>query len=161
MTDMRGFQDQGEYIPRRRFDLADLWAPGQPLPGGAKLKAIARRVGRFWECPELATRARIIYSTRMRTTIGMARLDEDLVELNPVLLTEHPEEFIETLAHELAHLVVYWRYGSRAKPHGREFFTLMRAVNLSGKATHELNVEHLRRPRLSARRVRRDRRGRK
>lgn len=145
MTDMRGFHDQGDYAPPGRFDPSDLWAPGQPLPGGKILKAIARRVGKFWECADLSEKARIIYTTRMRTTIGMARLEENIVELNPVLLTEHPEEFIETLVHELAHLVVYWRYGSRARPHGREFFTLMRAVNLSGKATHQLDVEHLRR----------------
>jgi SprT protein len=96
----------------------------------------------------------------MRTTLGQARLEEGCVELNPRLLMEHPEELVETLVHELAHLVVYWRYG-KVRPHGREFFTLMRAVNLSGKATHTLNVDHLRRKRtalVGKRRLRRTRR---
>ncbi len=155
MTDMRGFQEHGQYHPVRRFALDDLWSPDQPLPAGGLLKRIAARCGRFWQCPDLARRARIVYNPRMRTTIGQAQLRQGRVELNPLLLTEHPEEFIDTLVHELAHLVVFWRYGPRAKPHGREFLTLMRAVNLSGKATHELNVEHLRRPRRAGRRSRR------
>jgi hypothetical protein len=147
MTDMRGFQDQGQYQPVRRFAMDDLWSPGQPLPAGRLLKRIAARCGRFWQCPDLSCRVRIVYNPRMRTSIGQAHLHQGRVELNPLLLTEHPEEFIDTLVHELAHLVVFWRYGSGVRPHGREFLTLMRAVNLSGKATHELDVEHLRRPR--------------
>ena len=136
---------------RKRFRVDDLWDPEQPLPSGPLLKAIAQRCGDAWEYPQLPRKARICYNPRMRTTIGQARLDEGKVELNTHLLMTHPEELVETLVHELAHLVVYWRYGD-VRPHGREFFTLMRAVNLSGKATHEVNVDHIRRrptPRLA------------
>ena len=56
------------------------------------------------------------------------------------------ETHVGTLIHELAHVVVYLRYGA-VPPHGRHFRTLMRAVNLSAKATHDLPVAHLRRQR--------------
>jgi predicted SprT family Zn-dependent metalloprotease len=139
------------------FSVADLWDPSRPLPSGPVLRAIAQRCGQAWEAPDLARRVRIIYNPRMRTTIGQARLNEGVVELNTRLLIEHPEELIETLIHELAHVVVYWRYG-QVRPHGREFLTLMRAVDLSGKATHELDVAHLRRRRAPRRRPGRIRR---
>ena len=126
------------------FSVADRWDPSRPLPSGPVLRAIAQRCGQAWEAFDLARRVRIRYNPRMRTTIGQARLTEAVVELNTRLLIEHPEELIETLIHELAHLVVYWRYG-HVRPHGREFLTLLRAGNLSGKATHELEVGHLRR----------------
>lgn len=144
---------------RGEFDTTDLWQPSGPLPTGKVLRAIAHRCGAFWDCPDLSRRAAIGYNPRMRTTLGQARLEDGCVELNPRLLIEHPEELVETLVHELAHLVVYWRYG-KVRPHGREFFTLMRAVNLSGKATHTLNVDHLRRrrsPSVAIRRIRRSR----
>ena len=49
------------------------------------------------------------------------------------------------LTHELAHVVIWDRFGKNAKPHGPEFRTLMRQVHLAEKATHNLPVEHLRR----------------
>jgi hypothetical protein len=140
----------------REFDVSDLWNPRQSLPTGGTLRKMAARCGRFWDCPDLARRAAIGYNPRMRTSLGQAHLEQGCIQLNPRLLVEHPEELVETLVHELAHLVVYWRYGP-VRPHGREFFTLMRAVNLSGKATHALNVDHLRRPRIG-RKLRRIRR---
>jgi SprT protein len=61
-------------------------------------------------------------------------------------LQEHPGELVPTLVHELAHVVVYRRHG-RVSPHGVQFRTLMRAVNLTAKATHDLDVSNARRRR--------------
>ncbi|NLF29659.1 MAG: SprT family zinc-dependent metalloprotease [Planctomycetes bacterium] len=126
-----------------RFD--DLWkpAPGGPLPGKPVLHAIADRCGRAWDIPDLRRRARMGYSTRLRTTLGRAFLEDGLIELNARLLTDHPGELVATLIHELAHLVVFWRYG-RVRPHGTQFRTLMRAVNLPADATHDLDVDQYR-----------------
>ncbi len=130
------------------FSVDDLWtaADGRALPRRPILEAIAGRCGRAWDCPDLAGRVKIDYAPRLRTTLGRATLDDGRVELNPRLLLEHPAELVPTLAHELAHLVVYWRYG-RVAPHGAEFRTLMRAVNLSPAATHQLDVGRLKRRR--------------
>lgn len=131
---------------RPTFTTADLWSPGDPLPGGDVLGRLAGRIGEAWDMPEIA-RVRVGYNARLRTTLGRALVDEQRVELNPRLLREHPDELIPTLAHELAHLAVLIRFGRRAGAHGREFRNLMRAVNLSGRATHDLPVGHLRRRR--------------
>ena len=131
-----------------KFQVDDLWRPepGKALPGRPVLRQIAQRCGAAWEMPDLADRVRIGYNQRLRTSLGRAVLNEDLVELNPRLLLDHPAELIPTLVHELAHLAVYLRYG-RVQPHGIQFRTLMRAVNHSAAATHDLPVEGLRRKR--------------
>jgi len=130
------------------FSVDDLWnsAPGASLPAGAVLKAIAERFGRAWDMPNLAARARIGYSARLRTSLGRAILEDGRVELNTRLLLQHPDQLVPTLAHELAHLVVFWRYG-RVAPHGIQFRALMRVIGLSAEATHDLPVGGLKRRR--------------
>ncbi len=146
----------------------DLWQPGQPLPHARVLGQIAQRCGDAWDMPDLGQSVRVGYNPRLRTTLGQAHLQLGQVELNGRLLSEHPDELIPTLVHELAHVAVYRRYGRRP-PHGLEFRTLMRAVNLTDRATHSLPVARQRRRRylylhrcsvcgqsFLARRVRRD-----
>jgi len=129
-----------------RLHVDDLWTPDQPLPTRSVLAAVAGRCGELWQEPDLAHRVRIGYNPRLRTTLGRAKLEQRQVELNPQLLREHPGELLATLVHELAHVVVYQRYGP-VPPHGRHFRVLMSAAGLSGKATHDLPVQHLRRRR--------------
>jgi len=129
-----------------RFDTDDLWTPDKPLPGQPVLRAIASRLGAAWEAPHLGDKVRIGYNPRLRTTLGRAMLDERRVELNVRLLSRHRGELIPLLAHELAHVVVHMRYG-RVGAHGRHFRTLMRAVNMSPRATHDLPVKQLARRR--------------
>ena len=130
----------------RQFCVDDLWQPPQPLPPRKTLLAIAARCGAAWDMPDLAAAVTLAYNPRLRTTLGRAWLDERRVELNPRLLRDHPHELVPTLAHELAHVAVHLRYG-RVPPHGRHFRTLMRAVNLSARATHCLPTAALRRRR--------------
>ena len=130
----------------KKFTVDDLWRADMPLPTKRVLHAIARRCAVAWEMPRLADRARIAYNPRLRTTLGRAMLDKRTVELNTRLLAENPDQLVETLVHELAHLAVYIRYG-KVQPHGRHFRTLMRAVGLSPAATHDLPVAHLQRRR--------------
>lgn len=123
--------------------------PANPSPASAAppadLTQMLRSLADAWDAPDLPRTVRIVYNRRLATTLGRALLDEGVVELNPRLLAEHPDQLWPTLAHEAAHLLVRSRYGPRTQPHGREFRTLMRAVNLSPKATHNLPVAHLRR----------------
>ena len=130
----------------KRFSVADLWRPEMPLPTRRVLGAIARRCAEAWEMPRLADCVRIAYNPKLRTTLGRAVLDRNLVELNTRLLAEHPDQLVETLVHELAHVAVHIRYGS-VPPHGRHFRTMMRAVSMSPAATHNLPVAHLQRRR--------------
>jgi predicted SprT family Zn-dependent metalloprotease len=131
---------------REQFTVDDLWKPGQPLPDGATLKAMAARCGRVWRFQSLPARVTIAYNPRMRSAAGRARLEQARVELNPRLLGEHPQQFVATLVHELAHMVVYFRHG-KVRPHGERFRALMQALGLPDKATHDLKAGHLARRR--------------
>ena len=128
------------------FNTDDLWTVAEPLPGRRVLRAIAARLGAAWEAPDLAEKVTIVYNPRLRTTLGRAVLDQQRVELNVRLLRRHKSELIPLLAHELAHVLVHMRYG-RVPAHGRHFRTLMRAVNMPSRATHDLPVKSLARPR--------------
>jgi len=121
----------------------DLWKPGGPLPSGAVLRAIAIRCGHAWGAGDLAARVRVTYDRRLRTSAGIAHLEDRRVALNPRLLSENPSQLVPTLVHELAHIVVWTRHGN-IRPHGREFRGLMKAVNMPASATHRLPADHLR-----------------
>lgn len=60
---------------------------------------------------------------------------ENRICLSALLLTSD-ERVRETLLHEYAHLVVYHRFGRRAKPHGPEWRAVMNALGLSPERTH-------------------------
>lgn len=125
-----------------RLDVSDLWRPGDSLPSGPILSAIAERCGQIWEEPDLTDKVTIGYNPRLRTTLGRAMLEDNRVELNIHLLRAHPQELLGTLVHELAHLVVRMRYGD-VPPHGQEFKTLMGAAGMSAAATHKLDTDRL------------------
>lgn len=128
--------------------LDDIWNPSQPLPTQSVLRRLIAEICQTWDAGELAHKIRTGYNVRLSTTLGRALYSKMRIELNPRLLSEHPAELIPTLAHELAHLVARHRYGSTS-PHGPEFRAMMRSLNLSGKATHNLPVSHLRKSRKS------------
>jgi predicted SprT family Zn-dependent metalloprotease len=132
----------------RNMDVSGgLWTPSAPLPTRTLLGKLAARCLAAWRAEHLTPRVRIVYNPRLSTTLGRACLNEFRVELNPRLLTDHPTELVPTLAHELAHLVVYDRHGASVRPHGAEFRLLMRRVNLPDESKHHLPVGHLRRKR--------------
>lgn len=70
-------------------------------------------------------------------TAGTAWLQQWEIRLNPVLLRENQHTFIdEVVPHELAHLLVYARFG-RVAPHGREWRWMMEQIlNVPPRRTH-------------------------
>ncbi len=94
---------------------------GGPRPD-AGLTEWCREKARFLDLPELARRVRVQWNARMQTTAGRAWWPDRLIELNPKLDEQAPEEMWRTLRHELAHLVAYERAGRRRiDPHGPEW----------------------------------------
>lgn len=109
----------------RRLDT--LWT--QALP---HLRSL--RPGHRWRPPTLR------YFHR-REEAGRAWLNENVIELNGVLLTQHADVMLhETLAHELAHLIVHQLH-RRARAHGREWQRVMRDwLGVEPERTHALDV---------------------
>ncbi|WP_306587523.1 SprT family zinc-dependent metalloprotease [Hafnia paralvei] len=76
------------------------------------------------------------------TTAGTAWLQDWEIRLNPVLLLENGQAFIdEVVPHELAHLLVYKQFG-KVSPHGREWQWMMgHVLGIEPRRTHKFGVE--------------------
>jgi len=86
------------------------------------------RLAALWAEPALSERVTVRLSTRLRTAMGICRAASGRIELNMQQLADAPALLQEVLCHELAHLLVYQRYGRRARPHGPEWQELVRAA---------------------------------
>lgn len=74
---------------------------------------------------------------------GQANMRRRGLRFNPVLLAENREAFFEeVIPHEMAHwLVFHLKNGSRMKPHGREWQTVMRQLfGVSPRVTHRFDI---------------------
>lgn len=86
-----------------------------------KLAQANLKLGRNYPEPKL------VYQQR-GTAAGTAWLDSYEIRLNPVLMMENQQAFIdEVVPHELAHLLV-WKHFGRVAPHGKEWKWMMEAV---------------------------------
>ncbi|CAK9884281.1 MAG: Protein SprT [Candidatus Erwinia impunctatus] len=86
----------------------------------------------------------IIYQQR-GSIAGTAWLESWEIRLNPVLLAENQQAFIdEVVPHELAHLLVWKRFG-RVAPHGKEWRWMMETVlGRPAQRTHRFAVTSVR-----------------
>ena len=81
-----------------------------------KLAQANLKLGRNYPEPKLSY-------TQRGTSAGTAWLESYEIRLNPVLLLENSEAFIEEVVpHELAHLLV-WKHFGRVAPHGKEWIS--------------------------------------
>ncbi|WP_084286392.1 SprT-like domain-containing protein [Halomonas halodenitrificans] len=75
---------------------------------------------------------------------GQAHFGRGGLRFNPVLYAENRVDFlVEVVPHEMAHwLVHHLEDGRRARPHGREWQTVMRRLfGLEPRTTHRFDVE--------------------
>ncbi|MDQ9209250.1 SprT family zinc-dependent metalloprotease [Escherichia marmotae] len=84
--------------------------------------------------------------TQRGTSAGTAWLDSYEIRLNPVLLMENSEAFIEEVVpHELTHLLV-WKHFGRVAPHGKEWKWMMESVlGVPARRTHQFELQSVRR----------------
>lgn len=79
---------------------------------------------------------KVIYNIR-GTKAGTANFNHWVLDFNPKYLSAYRDEFIvDTVSHEVAHLVTVKRHGTDIFPHGRQWQSIMRAFGLPPKITH-------------------------
>lgn len=119
------------------FDLRRQYeAPGRsgPLPSSANRGVTVEELAQLHErvrarVDNLLVRCRDEHGLTMRfpglsfksgmKSAGTAWYSTWVIDINDQLLVENPDEMIrDTVAHEVAHLVVYTLFGNRPKPHG-------------------------------------------
>ncbi|WP_071979152.1 SprT family zinc-dependent metalloprotease [Alteromonas sp. RW2A1] len=73
---------------------------------------------------------------------GTAFLQQNRINIHPLLFSENQEEFIhDVIPHEVSHLLV-WNLFGRTKPHGREWQSIMLEVfNRSPSTTHSFDTK--------------------
>ena len=96
------------------------------------------KLGRHYPEPVL------VYQQR-GTSAGTAWLEKNEIRLNPVLLLENQQAFIdEVVPHELAHLLV-WKHFGRVAPHGKEWKWMMESVlGVPALHTHRFELDSVR-----------------
>lgn len=79
------------------------------------------------------------------TAAGTAWLESYEIRLNPMLLLENQQAFIEEVVpHELAHLLV-WKHFGRVAPHGKEWKWMMECVlGVPARRTHQFELGSVR-----------------
>ena len=87
---------------------------------------------------------KLVYQQR-GTAAGTAWLENWEIRLNPVLLLENQQAFIEEVVpHELAHLLT-WKHFGRVPPHGKEWKWMMESVlGVPARRTHQFQIDSVR-----------------
>ena len=103
-----------------------------------KLALANQKLNRSYPEPKL------VYQQR-GTAAGTAWLESYEIRLNPVLLLENQQAFIEEVVpHELAHLLV-WKHFGRVAPHGKEWKWMMESVlGVPARRTHQFELASVR-----------------
>ena len=98
------------------------------------LAALQQALGnwtRIWCYPSNAPAIRYEVTERLTRSLGRCKQHEALIRLNRILLMRQNRQILfETLCHEAAHIAAHYLYGTRAKPHGAEWQSLLKLAGL-------------------------------
>jgi SprT protein len=97
----------------------------------------------LWGVPDLVNSIDTQFSNRLRKALGRTRVDTRRVRLNSLLMNANNNLLDEVLCHELAHIVVYTRFGEKAKPHGPEWAALMHQAGYRPRVRMNIDDEML------------------
>jgi SprT protein len=103
---------------------------------------------------KLRVKARKLYDLNIEPAVtydlkglaaGQANHRANKIRFNRKLLEKYTSEFVDqTVPHEFAHLAAYRKFGSRIKPHGPEWKTVMVALGAKPSRTHSFDVSSTR-----------------
>ena len=116
--------------------MSDKGAEGLLLAKGrlvAKGRLALARWGRIWERPGLEEAIDVQISRRMTRSLGRAQVDRGLVRIAHPVAESSSEAFLEVLCHEVAHVVVFERFGRGVAPHGRAWTGLMQMAGYEAR----------------------------
>jgi SprT protein len=72
---------------------------------------------------------------------GKTYLDTGLIRFNPILGDENWDDFLlNTVTHEVAHLLAYWNYGRSASGHGAAWKRIMRELGCEPIRCHSYDT---------------------
>ena len=79
-------------------------------------------------------------------TAGYFRMHRNgytIINFNAALFKRHAEDFlVQTVPHEVAHLVAYQHYGAKIRPHGQEWQSIMQLFGADVSRCHNYDVHH-------------------
>lgn len=82
---------------------------------------------RRWDLDAAALGARIEFSSRLRTSLGVCYPERNLIRLHPFLARPENSMLLHgVVCHEAAHIAAPIKAGRRVKPHGPEWKALVR-----------------------------------
>lgn len=82
--------------------------------------------------------------TKKGTAAGTAYITKNVINFNPVLLQENPEQFIkQTVTHEFAHILAYRVFDDRG--HGKDWKRVMVQLGAEPKRCHNYDVSSVQR----------------
>lgn len=76
---------------------------------------------------------------------GRAFYSRHMVEFNSVLARENSEDFMDTIIHEVAHLVTHRLFPLAKQHHGPEFKRICQMLGGSGERCHNYDVSNVKR----------------
>jgi len=83
--------------------------------------------------PWLASLINFRFNNKLTSTWGKAHGDKKLIELSTLMWLARPEERYDTVVHEVCHIIVWYKHGSRVKHHGKEWRECMRHAKVNPK----------------------------
>lgn len=95
------------------------------------VRALLDEWGEVWGLQGLADIVSVIFSHRLKRSLGHCRPSTGRITVADQLKSEHPVQFTEVLCHEAAHVAAYHLFGGKAKPHGPEWQALVRKAGFS------------------------------
>jgi predicted SprT family Zn-dependent metalloprotease len=110
--------------------------------GPTSLRALHRRLStaaKSWDGYGSQARVTVDFNPRLRTKIARFLPDQDRIEVGPRFV-ELRRRRGEILVHELAHAAVRSLHGAQAKPHGKEWQSLMRQAGLEPKSVLRVSL---------------------
>lgn len=112
-----------------------------------------RKWERLWGVPGLAATVTVSFSPRLRSVLGKAMPSTGHVVLHAALRAGPTGKLLEVLCHEVAHVAIARRGARsgarRARPHGAEWATLVRAAGYEA-VTHMVRQGRQMPPRRAA-----------